>query len=121
MSLNEARNDDDSRDARMFKKRNFPEEKRIEDVVKKEALAHCRTEVGDFIACEKVHGLMVIFNCRAVNKIMNDCMNSKMTTEHIGEVRLRRVLEKEAREAAAAKAIELAEVAARTPVKKGWW
>ncbi|EKX38013.1 hypothetical protein GUITHDRAFT_115776 [Guillardia theta CCMP2712] len=92
MSLNEARKDDSNRESRLRK--TFPEEKRIADIVKSDAVAACKKEINEFAQCEKANGLFVIFNCRLQNNAMNECMKRHMTQEHHDNVRLKRAQER---------------------------
>ena len=40
------------------------------------ALAKCDTTIKAFVECSKDNGLLVVFNCRAHNAAMNDCLTS---------------------------------------------
>eukprot|EP00286_Rhodomonas_abbreviata_P016231 CAMPEP_0181325246 /NCGR_PEP_ID=MMETSP1101-20121128/20815_1 /TAXON_ID=46948 /ORGANISM="Rhodomonas abbreviata, Strain Caron Lab Isolate" /LENGTH=110 /DNA_ID=CAMNT_0023433525 /DNA_START=17 /DNA_END=349 /DNA_ORIENTATION=- len=89
MSLNDARLDSENRDVRLGR-RTLPEEKAIYDEAKRNAINACKPHIDAFAACDKLQGLMVIFNCRKENNAMNDCMRALMTPEHLDKIREQR-------------------------------
>merc|ERR1712166_458604 len=96
MSLNDARMESENRDGRLTARKTFPEEKRIMDIVKAEALKKCQPDIAAFAECAKSNNIFVIFNCRGENRKMNDCVNQFSTEAHIDVVRQRRAAEQAA-------------------------
>lgn len=54
------------------------------------ALQQCQEKVKDFVECSKASGLLVVFQCREKNKVMNACLSQFTSEEEYKKYKLQR-------------------------------
>lgn len=83
--------------------------KRAEYEARKElsaiATKKCDSTLGAFARCAEANGLMVVFNCREENRVMNACLNQYTNEAAFEAYKVRRATELDAQAAAQPSAV----------------